>query len=79
MPMPLGCCIHWSGVGCTFPDPHAAFASLEQAQVKALKEIAVEERAYILSLNVLESRGVDEFHRVEARRRLVKEHPEAFR
>ncbi len=28
--MPLGRCIHWSGVGCTFPDPHAAFASLEQ-------------------------------------------------
>jgi len=75
MPMPLGCCIHWSGVGCTFPDPHAAFASLEQAQVKALKEIAVEERA----LNVLESRGVDEFHRVEARRQLAEEHPEAFR
>ena len=76
MPMPLGCCIHWSGVGCTFPRPHAAFASLEQ---KALKEIAVEERAYILSLNVLESRGVDEFLRTEARRQLAKEYPEAFK
>jgi hypothetical protein len=49
-----------------------------RAQVAALQEIAVEERAYILSLNVLESRGVDEFHRVEARRRLAEEHPEIF-
>ena len=66
-----------------YPVEHSAelkrrVAELE-AQVAALKEIAVEERAYILSLNVLESRGVDEFHRVEARRQLAEEHPEAFR
>ena len=49
------------------------------AQVTALKEIAVDGRAYILSLNVLESCGVDEFRRGEARRQLAKEHPETFR
>lgn len=25
--MPLGRCIHWSGVGCTFPDEAAALAA----------------------------------------------------
>ena len=49
------------------------------AQVTALKKIAEEERAYILSANVMESIGVDEFLRTEARRQLAKEHPEAFR
>ena len=49
------------------------------AQVAALKKIAEDERAYILSVNVMESTGVDEFHRVEARRQLAKEYSEAFR
>ena len=48
------------------------------AQVAALKKIAEDERAYILSANVMESTGVDEFLRTEARRQLAKEHPEAF-
>lgn len=89
MPMPLGCCIHWSGVGCTFPDPHAAFASLEQAQVKALKEIAVE--GWAVAEFGGEQEGQDyhlyfrewnidrESYRKEARELLQAEHPEAFR
>jgi hypothetical protein len=48
-------------------------------QVAALKKIAEDERAYILSANVMESTGVDEFLRTEARRQLAEEHPEAFR
>jgi predicted nucleic acid-binding Zn-ribbon protein len=47
-----------------------------EAQVTTLKEIAEDERAYILSVNVMESTGVDEFIRTEARRQLVEEHPE---
>ena len=50
-----------------------------QSQVAALKKIAEDERAYILSANVMESTGVDEFLRTEARRQLAEEHPEAFR
>lgn len=50
-----------------------------EAQVAALKKIAEEERAYIYSLNVIESMGVDEHMRTEARRQLSEEHPEAFR
>lgn len=50
-----------------------------EAQVAALKKIAEDERAYILSVNVMESTGVDEFIRTEARRQLAEEHPEAFR
>lgn len=50
-----------------------------EAQVTTLKEIAEDERAYILSVNVMESTGVDEFIRTEARRQLAEEHPEAFR
>lgn len=49
------------------------------AQVAALKKIAEDERAYILSVNVMESTGVDEFIRTEARRQLEEEYPEAFR
>ena len=49
------------------------------AQVTALKEIAEDERAYILSVDVMESTGVDEFLRTEARRQLAKEYSEAFR
>ena len=49
-----------------------------QSQVAALKKIAEDERAYILSVNVMESTGVDEFHRVEARRQLAEEHPKLF-
>ena len=50
-----------------------------EAQVAALKKIAEDERAYILSVDVMESTGVDEFLRTEARRQLAEEHPEAFR
>jgi len=50
-----------------------------EATVAALKKIAEDERAYILSVNVMESTGVDEFIRTEARRQLAEEHPEAFR
>lgn len=50
-----------------------------RAQVAALQEIAVEGRAYILSVNVMESTGVDEFHRTLANHQLSEEHPEAFR
>ena len=28
----IGRCIHWSGVGCTFPDPNAALTDLEQEE-----------------------------------------------
>jgi hypothetical protein len=64
--------------------PESQIADLEkrnadlEAQVAALKKIAEDERAYILSVDVMESTGVDEFHRVEARRQLAEEHPEAF-
>ena len=50
-----------------------------EAQVTALKKIAEDERAYILSANVMELIGVDEFLRTKARRQLAEEHPEAFR
>ena len=50
-----------------------------EAQVAALKKIAEDERAYILSVDVMESTGVDEFLRTEARRQLAKEYSEAFR
>ena len=50
-----------------------------EAQVTALKEIAEDERAYILSANVMESTGVDEFLRTEARRQLTEKYPEAFK
>lgn len=50
-----------------------------EAQVAALKEIAIGESAYILSVNVIESTGVDEFHRKTAKDLLSEEHPEAFR
>ena len=50
-----------------------------EAQIAALKKIAEDERAYILSVDVMESTGVDEFLRTEARRQLAEEHPEAFR
>ena len=50
-----------------------------EAQVAVLKKIAEDERAYILSVDVMESTGVDEFIRTEARRQLAEEHPEAFR
>ena len=49
------------------------------AQVATLKKIAEEERAYIYSLNVIESMDVDEHMRAEAHRQLAEEHPEAFR
>ena len=49
------------------------------AQVAALKKIAEDERAYILSANVVESTGVDEFLRTEARRQLTEKYPEAFK
>ena len=49
-----------------------------EAQVAALKKIAEDERAYILSVDVMESTGVDEFLRTEAHRQLAEEHPEAF-
>ena len=48
------------------------------AQVAALKKIAEDERAYILSVDVMESTGVDEFIRTEARRQLAEEHPKLF-
>jgi hypothetical protein len=60
-------------------DQQAARIAALVAQLAALKKIAEEERAYILSANVMESIGVDEFLRTEARRQLAKEHPEAFR
>ena len=50
-----------------------------QKQIAALQEIATGERAYILSVNVMESTGVDEFHRTLANHQLSEEHPEAFR
>lgn len=50
-----------------------------EATVAALKKIAEEERAYIYSLNVIESMDVDEHMRAEAHRQLAEEHPEAFR
>ena len=50
-----------------------------EAQVAALQEIAIGEGAYILSVNVIESTGVDEFHRKTAKDLLSEEHPEAFR
>ena len=43
-----------------------------KSQVAALKKIAEDERAYILSVDVMESTGVDEFLRTEARRQLAK-------
>ena len=49
-----------------------------EARVAALKEIAGEERAAVLAC-FEDAHGVTEEHRLEARRQLVKEHPEAFR
>ena len=60
-------------------DQQATRIAAREAQVTALKKIAEDERAYILSANVIESMGVDEFLRTEARRQLAEEHPEAFR
>lgn len=59
-------------------DQQAARIAELEARVAALKKIAEEERAYIYSLNVIESMGVDEHMRTEARRQLAEEHPEAF-
>ena len=47
------------------------------AQVAALKEIAGEERAAVLAC-FEDAYGVTEEHRLEARRQLAEEHPEAF-
>ena len=49
-----------------------------EARVAALKEIAGEERAAVLAC-FEDAYGVTEEHRLEARRQLAKEHPEAFR
>ena len=68
----------WPCMALTHIDQQAARIAELAAQVTALKKIAEEERAYILSANVMESIGVDEFLRTEARRQLAKEHPEAF-
>ena len=65
-------------LGSQISDLEKRNADLE-AQVAALKKIAEDERAYILSVDVMESTGVDEFLRTEARRQLAEEHPEAFR
>ena len=69
----------WPQMGLSHIDQQAARIAELEAQVAALKEIAIGESAYILSVNVIESTGVDEFHRKTAKDLLSEEHPEAFR
>jgi hypothetical protein len=66
-------------MGLSHIDQQAARIAELEAQVAALQEIAIGEGAYILSVNVIESTGVDEFHRKTAKDLLSEEHPEAFR
>lgn len=69
----------WPQMGLSHIDQQAARIAELEAQVAALQEIAIGEMAYILSVNVIESTGVDEFHRKTAKDLLSEERPEAFR
>lgn len=59
-------------------DQQAARIAELEAQVAALKKIAEGERAAMLAC-AEGLYGTDDGHLIEARRQLVKEHPEAFR